>query len=93
MAGTIAVLGLVGGRVAEVPADPLVLDELDPLGVRSSPNAYPAMIELLASGAVRTGPLTRHLYPLRDVAAAFSALQSREAIRPIITMGHREDDS
>ena len=91
--GTVAVLGLAGGRVAEVPPDPLVLDELNLLGVRSSPNAYPAMIELLASGAVRTGPLTRHLYPLRDVAAAFSALQRREAIRPIITMGHREDDS
>jgi L-iditol 2-dehydrogenase len=89
--GTVAVLGLAGGRTAEVPADPLVLDELNLLGVRSSPNAYPAMIELLASGAVRTGPLTRHLYPLRDVAAAFSALERREAIRPIITMTHRED--
>jgi threonine dehydrogenase-like Zn-dependent dehydrogenase len=84
--GTVAVLGLAGGRSAELPVDPLVLDELTILGVRSSPNAYPAMIALLASGAVVTGPLTAHQYPLRDVAAAFAALASREAIRPIITM-------
>ena len=56
------------------------------LGVRSSPNAYPAMIALLASGAVATGPLTEHQYPLSDVAGAFGALARREAIRPIITM-------
>ena len=48
------------------------------------------VIELLASGAVRTGPLTTHLYPLREVTAAFGALERREAIRPIITMG--QDD-
>lgn len=84
--GTVAVLGLSGGRSAELPADPLVLDELNLLGVRSSPNAYPAMIALLASGAVQTAPLTTHLYPLREVGAAFAALERREAIRPIITM-------
>lgn len=84
--GTVAVLGLAGGRTAELPVDPLVLDELNLLGVRSSPNAYPAMIALLASGAVATGPLTTHRYPLHEVAAAFAALERREAIRPIITM-------
>jgi threonine dehydrogenase-like Zn-dependent dehydrogenase len=84
--GTIAVLGLAGGRSAELPADPLVLDELTVLGVRSSPSAYPAMISLLAAGAVATGPLTAQQYALPDVAAAFAALAGREAIRPIITM-------
>jgi L-iditol 2-dehydrogenase len=88
--GTVAVLGLAGGRSAELPVDPLVLDELNLLGVRSSPNAYPAMIELLASGAVVTGPLTAHQFALRDAAAAFAALASREAIRPIIIMTCRD---
>ena len=88
--GTVAVLGLAGGRSAELPVDPLVLDELNLLGVRSSPNAYPAMIELLASGAVVTGPLTAHQYALSDAAAAFAALVSRAAIRPIITMTAKE---
>jgi Zn-dependent alcohol dehydrogenase len=44
------------------------------------------MIALLASGAIRTEPLTTDLYPLSDIAAAFDALARREAIRPIITM-------
>jgi L-iditol 2-dehydrogenase len=88
--GTVAVLGLAGGRSAELPVDPLVLDELNLLGIRSSPNAYPAMIALLASGAIATGPLTTHQYPLRDVAVAFGVLARREAIRPIITMPRTE---
>ncbi|MBO0776633.1 MAG: zinc-binding dehydrogenase, partial [Actinobacteria bacterium] len=84
--GTVALLGLAGGAPAELPVDLVTLDELDVLGIRSSPNAYPAMISLLASGAIRTEPLTTHLYPLPDVALAFDALARREAIRPIITM-------
>ena len=44
------------------------------------------MIALLASGAIRTEPLTTDLYRLANVAAAFDALARREAIRPIITM-------
>jgi Zn-dependent alcohol dehydrogenase len=35
---------------------------------------------------VRAGPLTTHVYPLREIAAAFGALERREAIRPIIIM-------
>jgi L-iditol 2-dehydrogenase len=83
--GTVALLGLAGGATAELPVDLVTLDELDVLGIRSSPNAYPAMIALLASGAIRTEPLTTHIYPLADVATAFDALARREAIRPILT--------
>jgi L-iditol 2-dehydrogenase len=84
--GSVALLGLAGGATAELPVDLVTLDELNVLGVRSSPNAYPAMIALLASGAIRTEPLTTDLYSLANVAAAFDALARREAIRPIITM-------
>jgi L-iditol 2-dehydrogenase len=84
--GKVALLGLAGGQTAEIPVDAVTLDELDVLGVRSSPGAYPAMISLLAAGAVSTGPLTSHQYPLSDVAAAYTMLERREAIRPIVTM-------
>jgi L-iditol 2-dehydrogenase len=84
--GTVALLGLAGGARAELPLDLVTLDELDLLGIRSSPNAYPAMISLLASGGIRTDPLTTHQYPLSQVNEAFGALARREAIRPIITM-------
>lgn len=82
--GKIAVLGLTGGARAEVPVDALALDELDLLGVRSSPNAYPAMVALLASGAIQTDPLTADRYPLSRVDAAFEALERRTAIRPLV---------
>ena len=82
--GKVAVLGLTGGAHAEVPVDAFALDELDLLGVRSSPNAYPAMISLLATGAVRTDLLTADRYPLAEVDAAFEALARRTAIRPIV---------
>ena len=84
--GSVALLGLAGGALAELPVDRVTLDELNVLGVRSSPNAYPAMISLLASGAIRTGPLTADRYPLSEVAAAFGSLARRESIRPIITL-------
>jgi L-iditol 2-dehydrogenase len=84
--GTVALLGLTGGAKVELGVDRLVLDELDLIGIRSSPNAYPAMIDLLATGAVATGPLTSHVYPLGRVEDAFDALERREAVRPILTM-------
>jgi L-iditol 2-dehydrogenase len=84
--GTVALLGLAGGATAELPVDLVTLDELDVLGVRSSPNAYPAMISLLATGAVSTSPLTTHRYPLSQVSEAFGELSRRQAIRPIIVL-------
>jgi L-iditol 2-dehydrogenase len=84
--GKVALLGLSGGQTAELPVDAVTLDELDVLGVRSSPGAYPAMISLLAAGVIRTDPLTTHQYPLSDVATAYTMLERREAIRPIVTM-------
>jgi Zn-dependent alcohol dehydrogenase len=44
------------------------------------------MISLLAAGVVSTDPLTSHQYPLSDVATAYTMLERREAIRPIVTM-------
>ena len=82
--GKVALLGLTGGQQATFPVDLLALDELDVLGVRSSPNAYPATIELIASGAIRTEPLTREQFKLADVDRAFTALADRSAIRPIV---------
>jgi L-iditol 2-dehydrogenase len=84
--GKVALLGLTGGKTAPVSPDKLTLDEIDLLGVRSSPNAYPAMIRLLESGAVDVSPLLTHVYPLDRVAEAFASLESREAIRPIVEL-------
>jgi L-iditol 2-dehydrogenase len=84
--GKVALLGLTGGAVAQLPLDLLALDEIDVLGIRSSPNAYPATIQMFARGLIRTEPLTREIYSLDNVADAFVALEQRTAIRPIVVM-------
>lgn len=84
--GKIAVLGLTGGAPTEIDVDRLTLDEVDLLGVRSSPNAYPAMIALMRSGAVDLSPLVTDVYSLDDVGGAFDALEDRSAIRPIVDL-------
>ncbi len=84
--GKIALLGLTGGKPAALDIDRVTLDEIDVLGIRSSPNAYPAMIALLETGAVDVEPLLTHVYDLDDVNEALEALRSRAAIRPIVTL-------
>jgi L-iditol 2-dehydrogenase len=64
----------------------LALDEIDLLGVRSSPNCYPATIALIASGAIKTEPLTTFTYGLDQIDEAFAALESRQVIRPIVVL-------
>ena len=82
--GRVALLGLTAGKTAELSPDALVLDEIDVLGIRSSPNAYPGMIALLAGGAVRTEALVRDVYPLERIEAALAAMRDRTAVRPIL---------
>jgi L-iditol 2-dehydrogenase len=82
--GRVALLGLCGGRTAELSPDALVLDEVDLMGIRSSPNAYPAMIALMASGVVDPKPLLTHVLPLDDVSEAYDALRERRSVRPVL---------
>jgi L-iditol 2-dehydrogenase len=82
--GRVAILGLTGGKPSAVDVDRLTLDEIDLMGIRSSPNAYPAMIALMRSGKVDLSPLVTHVYPLEAVGEALAALESRQAVRPIV---------
>ena len=90
--GTVALLGLAGGATAELPVDLVTLDELDVLGVRSSPNAYPAMIALLASGGDPHEPLTTPVYPL-SASSSPSCSAPRKALpdhRPVSPEASRD---
>jgi L-iditol 2-dehydrogenase len=82
--GRVAILGLTGGKQSTIDVDRLTLDEIDLMGIRSSPNAYPAMIALMRSGKVDLSPLVTHVYPLEAVGEALAALESRQAVRPIV---------
>ena len=66
--------------------DRLALDEVDVFGVRSSPNAYPELISLIAAGKVNARRLVSRVYPLEQINAAFEAFRRREggAIRMVI---------
>ncbi|HEY7582939.1 MAG TPA: alcohol dehydrogenase catalytic domain-containing protein [Acidimicrobiia bacterium] len=82
--GRVAILGLTGGKPSEIDVDRLTLDEIDVMGIRSSPNAYPAMIALMRSRKVDVSPLITQVYPLEAVGEALAALESRDAVRPIV---------
>jgi threonine dehydrogenase-like Zn-dependent dehydrogenase len=54
--------------------------------VRSSPNAYPELINLIAAGKVNVRKLVSRIYPLERITEAFEAFRNREGgvIRMVI---------
>jgi L-iditol 2-dehydrogenase len=84
--GRVGLVGMTGNKPVELNTDRLPLDEVDLFGVRSSPNAYPALIELIAAGKVNVSKLVSRIYPLEQINDAFDAFRRREggAIRMVI---------
>lgn len=84
--GRVALVGLTGNKPVTLNSDRLALDEVDVFGVRSSPNAYPALINLIAAGKVNVRKLVSRTYPLERINEAFEAFRRREdgAIRMVI---------
>jgi L-iditol 2-dehydrogenase len=84
--GRVGLVGLTGNKVVELNTDRLALDEIDVFGVRSSPNAYPELIDLIAAGKVNVRRLVSRVYPLERLTEAFEAFRNREggAIRMVI---------
>jgi len=84
--GRVALVGLTGNKQVELNTDRLVLDEIDLFGVRSSPNAYPELIALIAASKVNVRRLVSRVYPLDRITEAFDAFRKREggAIRMVI---------
>ena len=86
--GRVALIGLTGNKQVELNTDRLALDEIDVYGVRSSPNAYPALISLIAAGKINVRRLVSRVYPLEQINQAFEAFRKREdgAIRMVIRL-------
>jgi L-iditol 2-dehydrogenase len=84
--GRVALVGLTGNKNVSLNTDQLALDEVDVFGVRSSPNAYPGLIDLIAAGKVNVRRLVSKVYPLEQINDAFEAFRKREdgAIRMVI---------
>jgi len=84
--GRVALVGLTGNKEVAFNTDRMALDEVDVFGVRSSPNAYPELINLIAAGKVNVKKLVSRTYPLEQISDAFDAFRKREggAIRMVI---------
>ena len=84
--GRVALVGLTGNKNVAFNTDRIALDEVDVFGVRSSPNAYPELINLIAARKVNVKKLVSRVYPLEQINAAFDAFRKREggAIRMVI---------
>lgn len=84
--GRVALVGMTGNKPVELNTDRLALDEVDVFGVRSSPNAYPELIGLIAAGKVNARRLVSRVYPLEQINQAFDAFRKREggAIRMVV---------
>ena len=84
--GRVALIGMTGNKPVELNTDRLALDEIDVFGVRSSPNAYPELIKLIAAGKVNVCRLVSRVYPLEQINEAFEAFRNRKggAIRMVI---------
>jgi L-iditol 2-dehydrogenase len=84
--GRVALVGMTGNKPVEINTDRLPLDEIDVYGVRSSPNAYPELIKLIAAGKINVRKLVSRVYPLQEINEAFEAFRRREggAIRMVI---------
>ena len=84
--GRVALAGLTGNQNVAFNTDRIALDEVDVFGVRSSPNAYSELINLIAAGKVNVKKLVSRVYPLEQINDAFDAFRKREggAIRMVI---------
>jgi L-iditol 2-dehydrogenase len=84
--GRVALVGMTGNKPVELNTDRIPLDEIDVYGVRSSPNAYPELIKLIAAGKINVRKLVSRVYPLEEINDAFDAFRKREggAIRMVI---------
>jgi len=84
--GRVALVGLTGNKEVSFNTDHMALDEVDVFGVRSSPNAYPELINLIAAGKVNVKKLVSRVYPLEQISDAFDAFRKRAdgAIRMVI---------
>ena len=86
--GRVALVGLTGNKEVAFNTDRMTLDEVDVFGVRSSPNAYPELINLIAAAKVNVKKLVSRVYPLEQIGDAFDAFRKREggAIRMVIQL-------
>lgn len=75
--GRAVLIGLTGSPTYPVPLDGIVVNDQEIVGSLGSPGVWPAVIELIASGAIRPGALVTGTYPLQRYGDAVDVLSQR----------------
>ena len=89
--GRIVQLGLAGvGELLELPADRLVLRDLELIGsVGYTTAVWARMLSLVGAGLVELDPLVTHQFAAADFQTAFELMDRREGIVGKVVLEHR----
>ncbi len=79
--GRLNVLSITGSQSVPVDVDYLVTRDIVLVGSLASPNAFPAALRLLASGALQVRPLISRIFPFREAVEAFELVRLRKEPR------------
>ncbi len=79
--GRLNVLSITGSQSAAVDVDYLVTRDIVMVGSLASPNAFPAALRMLASGAVKVRPLISKIFPFSQAFEAFEFVRLRKEPR------------
>jgi 2-desacetyl-2-hydroxyethyl bacteriochlorophyllide A dehydrogenase len=88
--GRVVLLGLAGeGRVLELPADRIMLGDLDVIGSFSyTTSTWSRVVDLLTGGVVDFEPLVTHRFPAARFDDAFKLMDAREGVVAKVLLEH-----
>jgi len=75
--GKVMLLGVFGGKSANIDLDKIVLGDLTIRGTIGSPGVWPATIKLLESGLINTKPFITHRFPLSGYHEAIELIERK----------------
>ena len=87
--GRINVLSITGSPAVAADIDYLVTRDIVMVGSLASPNAFPAALRLMASGAVRVRPLISKIFSFDEAIQAFEYVRARSEPRIKILVSAR----
>jgi 2-desacetyl-2-hydroxyethyl bacteriochlorophyllide A dehydrogenase len=91
--GRVVLLGLAGeGKTLELPADRIMLSDMDVIGSCSYPTAsWSRMVRLLEHGLVDLDPIVTHRFPTDRFGDAFALMDDRDGVVAKVVLEHSSD--